>query len=89
MTLQDLKNNREAIIANITELVGEDKVEKVMRTMVNGLDCCDSIEELMMSAIEICDFEANAKPDSKLVRMHNAAHIDEKFNYMTKTWEKI
>ena len=89
MTIQDLKNNREAIIANLTELVGSDNVTKVMQTMANGVDCCDSIEELMMTAIEICEFEANTKPDSKMVRMHNAAHIDEKFNYVTKSWEKI
>lgn len=89
MTLQDLKNNREQIIAQLTEMVGADKVAQVMKVMVSGIDSCNSIEECIEGAISICEFETYAKKDSKLVMMHNAHHIDEKFNAITKEWEKI
>ncbi len=89
MTLQDLKNNREQIIATLTELVGADKVAQVMKVMVGGIDSCDSIEECIEGAILICEFETYAKKDSKLVQLHNAAHIDEKYNVVSKEWEKI
>jgi len=64
MTIQDLKNNRELIIAKITELVGEENLAKIMQTMIGGLDCCDSIDELIESAIDICEFERFAKKDT-------------------------
>jgi hypothetical protein len=51
MTIQDLKDNREMIIATITEKVGEENVKSVMNQMVKGLDCCDSFEELIENAI--------------------------------------
>ena len=51
MTIQDLKNNREQIIEIITDKVGEENVKSVMAQMVKGLDCCDSLEELIESAI--------------------------------------
>lgn len=65
MTLQDLKNNRDQIIASITERVGLENVQNIMAIMVKGLDCCDTIEELISSAIDICDFQTFAKPDSR------------------------
>jgi len=90
MTLQDLKNNREMIIATITEKVGEENVKAVMQTMVGGLDCCDTIEELIDSAISINEFEARPKKkESKLAVMMANAHQDEKYNHLTKEWEKI
>lgn len=51
MTLQDLKNNRNEIIATITEQAGAENVKAVMEQMVKGLDCCDTMEELIESAI--------------------------------------
>lgn len=51
MTLQDLKNNRESIIVTITEKAGAENVAAVMNQMVKGLDCCDTIEELIENAI--------------------------------------
>lgn len=65
MTLQDLKNNRQAIIETITEMVGADKVAVVMQTMVKGLDCCDTIEELIEGSISILEFNTYSKPDSR------------------------
>lgn len=88
MTIQELKDNREMIIATLTEIVGEENVKAVMQIMVSGLDCCDTVEELIESAISICEFERYAKKDSKLVQMQNAAHIDEKYNILTKEYEK-
>ena len=64
MKIQDLKDNRESIIAKITELVGEENVAKIMQTMIGGLDCCGSIDELIESAIDICEFERFAKKDT-------------------------
>lgn len=70
MTLQDLKDNRDSIIAIITEKVGEENVKAVMATMVGGLDCCDTIEDLIDSAISINEFEARPKKkESKLASM--------------------
>lgn len=51
MTLQDLKNNRNEIITTITEKAGEENVKAVMEQMVKGLDCCDTMEELIENAI--------------------------------------
>lgn len=51
MTIQDLKNNREEIIAIITEKVGAENVKSVMEQMVKGLSCCDTLEELIENAI--------------------------------------
>jgi len=64
MTIQDLKNNKESIIAKITELVGKENVNAIMKTMIGGLDCCTSIDELIQSSIDICDFERFAKKDT-------------------------
>jgi hypothetical protein len=89
MTIENLKANRESIIAKIIELVGEENVNTIIKTMVGGLDCCDSIDELIESAIDICEFERFAKKDSKLVQAFNNAHIDEKYNVVTKEFEKI
>ena len=90
MTLQDLKDNREMIIAIITEKVGEENVKAVMATMVGGLDCCDTIEDLIDSAISINEFEARPKrKESKIAAMMANAHQDEKYNHLTKEWEKI
>lgn len=51
MTIQDLKNNRDLIIATITEKVGVENVKSVMNQMLKGLSCCDTIEELIKEAI--------------------------------------
>ncbi len=78
------------IIASITEKVGEENVKAVMQTMVGGLDCCDTIEELIDSAISINEFEARPKKkESKLAAMMANSHQDEKYNHLTKEWEKI
>ena len=89
MTLQNLKDNRDEIIAKITDLVGQENVKDTMATMIGGLDCCDTIDELIESAISINEFQKYAKKDSKLVQMHNAAHVDDKYNSKTKSYETI
>ena len=90
MTLQDLKDNRDSIIATLTEMVGEENVKTVMQIMVGGLDCCDTIEELIESAISISEFESRPKKkESKLAAMMANAHEGEKYNQLTKEWEKI
>ena len=62
MTLQDLKDNRAAIIATITEKVGEENVKPVMEQMVKGLSCCDTIEELIENAIYMAtEFEVKVE----------------------------
>ena len=92
MTIQDLKDNRSEIITKITNLVGEENVKATMATMIGGLDCCDTIDELIESAISINKFELEnkfSKKDSKLVEMAASAHIDEKYNVITKEFNKI
>lgn len=51
MTLQELKDNREQIIKTVTDLAGDENVKAVMAEMVKGLSCCDTLEELIESAI--------------------------------------
>lgn len=51
MTRQNLTDNREQIIATITALAGAENVKAVMQQMVNGLDCCETMEDLIESAI--------------------------------------
>ena len=65
MTIQDLKNNRNEIIATITEMVGVENVKSVMETMVKGLDCCDTMEELIEGSLSILELKTYSKPDSK------------------------
>lgn len=92
MTLQDLKDNREMIIASITEKVGEENVKAVMATMVGGLDCCDTIEELIDSAISINEFEARPKKkESKLAAMVCNHELEEgiKYDVVKKEYVKI
>ena len=62
MTTQDLKNNREQIIATITEQVGAENVKAVMAEMVNGLSCCDTLESLIENAIYMAlEFEVKVE----------------------------
>lgn len=62
MTLQDLKKNRTEIIATITEKAGEENVKAVMEQMVKGLDCCDTMEELIENAIYMAlEFEVRVE----------------------------
>lgn len=51
MTLIDLKNNKEQIVTILTEKVGAENVKAVMTEMVNGLSCCDTLEQLIEDAI--------------------------------------
>ena len=51
MTLIDLKNNKEQIVTILTEKVGSENVKAVMTEMVNGLSCCDTLEQLIEDAI--------------------------------------
>lgn len=88
MTTKDLKDNRNEIIATITEKVGENNVVSVMQIMIVNVAGCDSIEECIDMAIDIFEFQKYAKKDSKLVAMHNAAHVNEKYNIITKDFEK-
>jgi hypothetical protein len=72
MTTQDLKNNREMIIAAITAEVGEENVEAVMQQMLKGLDCCDTLEELISDAIYMA-LEFEDRPEtSKLAALMSA-----------------
>lgn len=92
MTIQDLKNNREMIIASITEKVGEENIKAVMATMVGGLDCCDTIEELIDSAISINEFEARPKKkESKLAQMVCNYELENgiKYDVVKKEYVKI
>lgn len=83
MTLQDLKNNREEIVSFINGM-GYD-LKFAMEMAVELASNCDSIEELKSELQHYC------KPvkSSKLAEMVNKAHEGEKFNHLTKEWEKI
>jgi hypothetical protein len=62
MKIQDLKNNRNQIIETLTEMVGEENVKPVMEQMVKGLDCCDTMEELIENAIYMAlEFEVRVE----------------------------
>lgn len=92
MNLQDLKDNRDSIIATLTEKVGEENINAVMATMINGLDCCDSIEELIESAISINEFEARPKKkESKLASMVCSYELENgiKYDAVKKEYVKI
>ena len=92
MTLQDLKDNRDSIIATLTEMVGEDNVKSVMQIMVGGLDCCDTIEDLIGSAISISEFEARPKKkESKLASMVCNHELENgiKYDVVKKEYVKI
>ena len=92
MTIQDLKTNREMIIASITEKVGEENVKSVMQIMVGGLDCCDTIEDLIDSAISISEFEARPKKkESKLASMVCNYELENEIKYdvVKKEYVKI
>lgn len=92
MTIQDLKDNRGSIIATLTEMVGEENVKSVMQIMVGGLDCCDTIEELIESSISISEFEARPKKkESKLASMvcNNELENGIKYDIVKKEYVKI
>lgn len=59
MTLQDLKENRTGIISTLTEKVGEENIKEVMNIMIKGVDCCDSIEELIEGSLSIFEQQQN------------------------------
>ena len=78
MTLQDLKNNRNEIIAIITEKAGEENVKAVMNQMVKGLDCCDTLEELIESAIFMeMEFEVKVEKSKLASLIGKIAEIEE------------
>jgi len=81
MTLQDLKNNREQIIATVTEKAGAENVSKVMAEMVSGLDCCNSIEELIESAIYMAlQFEVKVEKSRNAFILGRLAQIETEEN---------
>ena len=74
MTLQDLKNNREIIIENITENYGSENVKAVMNELVKWLgynkitssDVISYIQEVVelseiFDEVEVIDFNAGAR----------------------------
>ncbi len=69
MTLEILKNNRQQIIATITEIKGEEAVKPVMAQMLKGLSCCDTLEELISDSIYM-EFTHEDRPEkSKLAAL--------------------
>ena len=84
MTLQDLKNNRNEIINFIN---GRGYNLKFAMEMAAELcDNCDSIDELFIELEQYCK---PVKGGSKLAEMMATAHEGEKYNQLTKEWEKI
>lgn len=51
MTINTLKENKAEIISIITDKVGVENVKAVMTEMINGLSCCDTLEQLIEDAI--------------------------------------
>ena len=84
MTLQDLKDNRNEII-NFINGRGYD-LKFAMELAVELCGNCDSIEELFVELEQYCK---PVKGGSKLAEMMATAHEDEKYNHLTKEWEKI
>ena len=92
MTKQILSENRNLIIATITENFGTENINAIMTFMVNGVEntTTDSIEDYLNEVIEMMQ-EKYIKPvkESKLAKMVSAAHEGEQYNALTKNWEKI
>lgn len=84
MTLQDLKSNREEII-NFINSRGYD-LKFAMDIATEFTSNCDSIDELKVELDQYC---TPVKGGSKLAEMMANAHDGEKFNHLTKEWEKI
>ena len=84
MTLQDLKDNRNEII-NFINGRGYD-LKFAMELAVELCGNCDSIEELFIELEQYCK---PVKGGSKLAEMMANAHEGEKYNQLTKEWEKI
>lgn len=69
MTTQNIIDNKAEIIATITEKVGAENVHGVLEQMVKGLDCCDTMDELIENAIYMAtQFEFRAEK-SKLAAL--------------------
>jgi hypothetical protein len=91
MNLQDLKDNKAQIIATITEQAGEENVKAVMAEMLKGLDCCDTIEELIENAIYMAlKFEVRLEK-SHIAKIQTAYHesIGETWNSNKGKFVKI
>jgi hypothetical protein len=84
MTLQDLKKNRNEII-NFINRLGYD-LKFAMELAVEFCGNCDSIDELFVELQQYCK---PVKRTSKLAEMMATAHEGEKYNHLTKEWEKI
>lgn len=91
ITLQDLKNNREYIIAQITEKVGEEKVKSVMSGMLNQLDCLwHSLDDMIDSTIEVLNFTPSRKDSASTIAYNNfLVDNDLRYNQLKKDFEKI
>jgi hypothetical protein len=83
MTIQDLKNNREAII----NFINSNNYDLKFAMGIAAEICvnCDDLQELYI------ELENHCKPvkSSKLAELHSNAHIDEKYNVITKEFQKI
>lgn len=84
MTLQDLKDNRNEIINFINER-GYD-LKFAMELAVEFAPNCEDVEELKIELEQYCK---PVKGGSKLAEMMANAHEGEKYNHLTKEWEKI
>ena len=77
MILQDLKNNREQIISIITEKAGAENVKAVMEQMVKGLSCCDTMEDLIESAIYMAlEFEVKIEKSKNAMILGRLAEME-------------
>jgi hypothetical protein len=83
MTTQDLKDNRDAIIAYINS--NQYDLKFAMNLAVEFASSCESLDELYEQLEQFC------KPvkSSKLATLMANAHADEQYNHQTKEWEKI
>lgn len=84
MTTHDLKKNREQIINHINSRGYELKFAMEMAVELCGN--CDSLMELYAELEQYCK---SVKKSGKIAEMMGAAHDGEKFNHLTKQWEKI
>jgi len=95
MTIQILKDNKAEIISFITENFGAEYVKKAMQDMVENIDVVSSsdievyLNEFKEYFQDVIYEMFKPRKESKLASMMAKAHEDERYNMMTKDWEKI
>jgi len=96
MTIQDLKDNRELIIEKAKSTFGESDIKDFMiacKEEVENNWTSENIDDFLDSMVDNfrdMQFEnTKTRKASKLAELHCNNHIDEKYNVVTKQFNKI